>query len=98
MQALGPLAAAQDHQFGEPDRGAGLGAGLAPHQRAVAGRHLALAMLRIVAEQIFGDNKAQDPVAQELQPLVVALVLLRRGMGKRPDQQNFVVEAVADPH
>ena len=48
-------------------------------------------------EQVFGDDQAKHPVAQELEALVVAAPHLAAGMGERPAQQRPVPEAVTQP-
>ena len=58
---------------------------------------MALAFARVMAEQVFGDDQSEHPVAQELQALVIALVLLGGAVGERLGEQRFGGETVAEP-
>ena len=49
-----------------------LGQGFAPHEMRVAARQFAFALVGEAAPQQFGDDEAEDAVAQEFEPLVAA--------------------------
>ena len=69
------------------ERPADLGAGLARHQRIVAPGHLPFGLAREALVQPVGDDQAEHPVAEELEPLVgVAAVA---AMGQRPLEQAW---------
>ena len=90
---LGP---AQLQRVAQPDLARDLGAGLAAHQRVVARRKLAFGGVAVGRQQRLGHHEAQNPVAQELQPLVVwAGGGGQRSVGERPHQKLRPGEVVA---
>ena len=57
---------------------------------------MAFALFRVGAEQIFGNDQPQNPIAEEFQPLIVALVLDGAGMGQRRAQEVLIHETITD--
>ncbi len=94
-QHLGP---AQLQHLAQADLARHGGTGFLAHQGVEAGRKLPLARAGVGGQERLGHDKAQDPVAQEFQPLVVRpRGAADRGMGDGPHQQFGRAEPVAKP-
>ncbi len=76
---------AERHRLGD------LGAGLAAHEPRQAARQLALRALGKALDQHVGDDEAEHPVAEELEPLI-GLRLLARASGDRARMGQSAVQ------
>ena len=57
---------------------------------------VALGILRMGAVEVFGDDEAEHPVAEEFEALVITLVLLGGAVGERLGEQRLVAAAIAE--
>ena len=95
------LAAAETHEFAQPQRKRRLVQARLAHQLGAQTRHPPLGQRRLVAIEELRRRKSQDRVAQKLQPLIalralgVALVGVG-AVGHGRFQQLFIFESVAD--
>ena len=98
--AVGLLAAAHHQVFADADA-------LGEHAQTVARNdagadlgELAFAEVRILVEQILGEDELEDGVAEEFEPLIVEMMALRlvaeAGMGERFREQQRIAEFVFD--
>ncbi len=93
------LAAGQAQGLGQPDPSRHPGAGLAVDQAVHTLGQLPFPLRRMQLHQPLGGHQVQDPVAQELELLVVlhlARALAGAGVGQGPVQEGVVLEDVAD--
>ncbi len=70
------------------------------HQPGHQPAHLAFPCVGIERHQPFGGEQVQHPVAQELEPLIVADLqgaVAHAGVGQGPFQKLAVMKGVADP-
>lgn len=81
------LALGHDDVFAQPDRAGDTGQGLGPDQRGVPARQRADLLVGEALEQQVRDDQAEDPVAEELEPLEIPLPASLAGRRARVGQR-----------
>ena len=94
MPAGGLLAEPKTHPVAEPQLAADFCEGGTTDQRCANPRQIALIGLGLTLIELGGDDKVQQSIAEELQPLVV--LTARTAMPQGLFQQRLVVELIAN--